>query len=199
MVTVVDTGSGNLRSLANALRRLGREAEVRRTPPASHGGAVILPGVGAFGAAARALEEGGWFPFLRAQVERGLPLVGICLGMQLLFEGSEESPGARGLGLLAGAVGRLDPRADRVPHIRWARLEPAGGEGGGERPEWAYFVHSYAARPLDPEVVRVWARHGGVPFPAVVGRGSVVGVQFHPEKSQGPGVAYLGALLGGRP
>lgn len=198
MVTVVDTGSGNLRSLTNALSAQGFEPRILQAPPASPEGPVVLPGVGAFGPAAAALRERGWVSFLREQARRGLPLLGICLGMQLLFDASEESPGSEGLGLLAGSVGRLDPRADKVPHIRWARLEFADGGWEGARPEWAYFVHSYAARAVDAGMVVAWARHGGERFPAVVVSGSVTGVQFHPEKSQGPGVAYLGALMGGR-
>lgn len=198
MVTVVDSGSGNLRSLTNALRAQGLEAQVLQTPPPFPEGPVVLPGVGAFGAAVEALEARGWVPFLKEQARRGLPLIGICLGMQLLFGGSEESPGREGLGLIAGSVGRLDSKADKVPHIRWAPLEYVDGWAGEGCLRWAYFVHSYAARAVDPETVVAWAHHGGDRFPAVVRRGSVTGVQFHPEKSQGPGVAYLGALLGGR-
>jgi glutamine amidotransferase len=117
--------------------------------------------------------------------------------MQLLFEESEESPGVRGLGLLPGNVVKLDASMAKVPHIAWERLRFTEGEPLGPRPAWAYFVHSYAARPGRAEEVTAWARHGEAEFPAVVRSGNVTGVQFHPEKSQAPGVAYLRALVGG--
>lgn len=197
MVIVVDAGTGNLRSLGNALRAAGLEYAVCARPPERAAGTLILPGVGAFGHAAKELERRGWTGYLRESVRRGARLVGICLGMQLLFEASEESPGARGLGLLPGAVVKLDPSRAKVPHISWERLRCTPEEPPGPRPAWAYFVHSYAVSPEERSCVTVWSDHGGASFPAVVRRGNVTGVQFHPEKSQGPGVAYLRALVEG--
>jgi imidazole glycerol phosphate synthase glutamine amidotransferase subunit len=156
---------------------------------------LFLPGVGAFGHASAALQERGWYEAIPAFLAQGSRLVGICLGMQLFFDASEESPGARGLGLIAGVVRRLNPGSAKVPHIGWARLESVGARAAV--PEWAYFVHSYAAKPEDDACVDAWAVHGEDLFPAVVRSRSVVGVQFHPEKSQGPGIAYLSALAGG--
>jgi glutamine amidotransferase len=200
MIVVVDTGTGNLRSLLNALRALSRECIVASEPPADRPGTLILPGVGAFGHAASALEACGWKGVIPGWISAGTRMVGICLGMQLLFDESEESPGARGLGLMNGKNVKLDPANAKVPHIGWARLRFTRRDHGGGGLEWAYFVHSYAAAP-DPaeEVVAAWSGHGAAEFPAVVRRGGVIGVQFHPEKSQGPGLAWLDSLLGGGP
>ena len=196
MTCIVDAGSGNLRSLANALREVGIAAEVCPHPPAKRPEVLLLPGVGAFGHAAERLCETGWDETLKRFVGEGSRLVGICLGMQLLLDWSEESPGARGLGLIRGSVRRLGTGRAKVPHIAWARLR---FEGEPESPlPWAYFVHSFAAEPEDPTTVEAWATHGGREFPAAIRTGGVVGVQFHPEKSQVLGLAYLAALLGGR-
>jgi len=192
MVWIVDAGTGNLRSLANALQAVGRKPEVRRTPGPPYPRAVVLPGVGAFGHAVQNLEERGWIGFLRRWAEEGRPLLGICLGMQLLFETSEESPGARGLGLLAGQVRRLGEKAPRLPHTGWAPLRGAAAGSPEAEVGWAYFVHSYVAEPRNPFVVAATAEYGEV-FPAVVRSGSVTGVQFHPEKSQRGGLRLLGA------
>ncbi|MFI5165432.1 MAG: imidazole glycerol phosphate synthase subunit HisH [Thermoanaerobaculales bacterium] len=197
MVVVVDAGTGNLRSLTNALARLGFAAEVAKVPPAALPETLILPGVGAFGHVAAALGAGGWMDFIPDAVRHGCRLIGICLGMQLLFERSEESPGVCGLGLLKGDVVRLDAADAKVPHIGWSRLRftrPCPQEGGLP---WAYFVHSYTVRPAGDSVVSGWARHGEREFPASVAADNVVGVQFHPEKSQGPGLAFLANLIAG--
>jgi len=197
MVVIVDVGTGNLRSLGNALGVLGVSYRVASEPPRECPGLFLLPGVGAFGHASRALGAGGWSGYLKEAVAAGSSVVGICLGLQLLFEASEESPGAPGLGLLGGRVRRLEAGEAKVPHIGWAQLRFSEGEPAGPRPKWAYFVHSYAVRPADTSAVTAWADHGGRPFPAVVRKGRVVGVQFHPEKSQGEGLSYLAALVGG--
>lgn len=197
MVIVVDAGTGNLRSLTNALARVGFAAEVANVPPATPPRTLILPGVGAFGHAAEALARGGWMDFIPDAVRRGCRLVGICLGMQLLFERSEESPGVSGLGLMKGNVVRLDAADAKVPHIGWSRLRFTRPHPDDRGLPWAYFVHSYAVRHGDDSVVTGWAKHGRREFPASVAAGKVVGVQFHPEKSQGPGLAFLASLLGG--
>lgn len=194
MVLIVDAGTGNLRSLANALA--GLCVTVAAEPPADLPDSLILPGVGAFGHAMGNLRSAGFPPYVARCVEAGVRVVGICLGMQLLFERSEESPGIEGLGILKGEVRRF-PAGAKVPHIGWARLEPAPSATDADRAlRFAYFVHGYVVSPEDPSLVAATARHG-VAFPAVVRRGSVVGVQFHPEKSQSPGVAYLRALVTG--
>lgn len=193
-IAIVDSGSGNLRSLRYGLRQCGAEPAVLREPPPQAPAVLFLPGVGAFGHASAALHERGWYEAIPAFLAQGSRLVGICLGMQLLFESSEESPGALGLGLIAGVVRRLNPGSAKVPHIGWARLKSVGARAAA--PEWAYFVHSYVAKPENDACVDAWAVHGEDPFPAAVRSGPVMGVQFHPEKSQGPGIAYLAVLAG---
>ena len=192
-IVVVDAAAQNLRSMRNALSKLGFEAQVADRPPDSLPEVVILPGVGAFGHVADILERRGWTAWLKGAVERGARLVGVCLGMQLFFESSEESPGAKGLGLFGGVVRRL--KAPKVPHIGWAPVRPA--DGNSPALPWAYFAHGYVAEPSDPSIVSAWSASGEA-FPSVVARGNVVGVQFHPEKSQGPGLDYLKFLVRGR-
>lgn len=182
--TLFDYGAGNLHSLGRALARLGLTVDVS-TDATVETDLLVLPGVGAFGLAADRLAPAR--PAVRAALSGGRPLVGICLGMQLLFDASEEdglTPG-RGLSVLEGTVTRLKTR--RVPHIGWSRLE---GDGRA-----MYFAHSYACRPADVSVVTAWARHDDERFPAAVRRGRVAGVQFHPEKSSGEGLALLEALV----
>lgn len=187
----MDYGAGNLHSLRKALALAGAEVRVEADPlRALDTDVFVLAGVGAFGPAARALAPG------RAQVrealEAGLPCVGVCLGMQLLFERSEEAPG-EGLGLFAGGVTRLT--APQVPHMGWNTVEgpertlPAAGLTD------VYYANSYACRPQDASVVTAWTEHGGDRFPAVVRRARTVGVQFHPEKSSAAGLRFLAALL----
>jgi glutamine amidotransferase len=197
-VAVLDYGSGNLHSLAKALRAGGADVRVTSdVEDALAADALVLPGVGAFGdAAARLLPA---LPALRGALAAGLPCLGICLGMQLLFEDSEEG-GGEGLGVLPGRVRRLV--AGRLPHMGWNDVEPVVGVRGGrlasaedEQPWVAYFAHSYVADPRNGRHVLAWTAHEGTRFPAIVGRGRVRGVQFHPEKSGEPGLRFLGRFL----
>ena len=189
MIGLVDYGAGNMRSVANALDHLGLPFEVCETP-ADLGRAlrIVLPGVGHFGTAARRLSEVGMLEALRAQVEAGKPLLGICLGLQLLFAGSDEAPGEPGLGLLPGRTVRLEAR--RVPHMGWSRVVlerpfPLAEEG------YYYFAHGYVARVDSPEHLVGTVTIDGRSVPAVVGRDGLWGVQFHPEKSGEAGLALL--------
>ncbi|MBK8790441.1 MAG: imidazole glycerol phosphate synthase subunit HisH [Holophagaceae bacterium] len=193
-ITLIDYDAGNLASLEGALDRLGLSYQRAATPDqAAQEGPVILPGVGHFEAAQRSLREHGWWRVLPSLVAEGRPLLGICLGLQLLAEGSEEAPRASGLGLLPGIVRRLGPGV-KVPHMGWSRIrqhhahpalpDPHGG--------WLYFVHSYA---LAPTVETIYVAEHGRPFAAVEARGTVMGFQPHPEKSGRAGLLLLQSAL----
>ena len=192
-VTVFDYGAGNLHSLVKAVALApGVEVRVEAEPSrAVEGDALVLPGVGAFGAAAARLAPGR--EAVRAAIADGLPVLGICLGMQLLFDESEEGAGA-GLGVIPGRVTRLNAR--RVPQIGWNAIEDRCDPLFDAAPlAVAYYANGYACRPDSPDVVRAWSEHEGERYPAMVRSGAVVGVQFHPEKSSAPGVRLLRAFL----
>jgi glutamine amidotransferase len=193
MIVIVDYGVGNLRSVQKGLERVGATAVVSDDPAALDAAqGVILPGVGAFGdgmdnLVARRLVE----PVLH-QVETGKPLLGICLGMQLLFEESEEMGRHRGLGLLPGRVVRFPDGDLKIPHIGWNQLLDSRGRllQGIQDGAYAYFVHSYYALPEDAADVLARTEYG-FEFASVVGRGRIFGAQFHPEKSQEVGLQLL--------
>lgn len=199
LVAIVDYGSGNRRSVQTALEHVGAEARVTGdTGEIASADGVVIPGVGAFPAAMEALEARGLTEPLRRLAEQGRPLLGACLGMQLLFERSEEQSGARGLGLIGGEVRRLDCGPLKLPHIgwgevAWARESPLSQ--GLPDPAFFYHVHSYAPVPSDEADVLGWSDYGGR-FASVVGRGNVFGVQFHPEKSSRNGLAMLAGFVG---
>jgi glutamine amidotransferase len=195
-VALVDYEAGNLRSIGRALAAVGADVTVAAGPREEVFDAIVLPGVGAFGAAMRRLDGAGLSGWIRAAASAETPLVGICLGMQVLYERSEESPEARGLGVLRGAVRRL-PSAVKVPHMGWNRLRPVGSSsltGLLDPRASVYFVHSYVVEPADPDTIVALAEHGAV-FPAVVASGRIVGLQFHPEKSSSAGLRLLAGLL----
>lgn len=199
MVAIIDYGAGNIKSVENAVRYLGQEAVLTRDPAvilsADH---VILPGVGAFGDAMVRLRKYGLDNVLREVVKKEIPLLGICLGLQLLFESSEESPGAQGLGILPGKVLRIpDGVGRKVPQIGWNDLTyPNEGRlfKGIEEGAYVYFVHSYYLRAGDPNIVTARTQYG-VRIDAAVESGNVFATQFHPEKSEAVGMKILGNFL----
>ncbi|CAA9552147.1 MAG: Imidazole glycerol phosphate synthase amidotransferase subunit [uncultured Thermomicrobiales bacterium] len=197
MIAIVDYGAGNLRSISRALASQGAEAVISGDPrTVGSADAVILPGVGNAGHAMDTLGRLGLIDPLRAVVRRGSPMVGVCLGMQLLF-GHQEEGGGQGLGFLPGRVRRLAGPV-KVPHMGWnrARMVRDGqfGEAGDERDY--YFVHSYVVEPDDPADVLAETTYGEA-FPSIVGRDNVVGFQFHPEKSGAAGLALLAVIAAG--
>ena len=198
MIAVVDYGIGNLRSAEKGLQHLGADAQLTsdaRTIAAAD--AVVLPGVGAFGACMTALRNSGLEAATKEAATDGRPFIGICIGMQMLFDGSEESPDIAGLGIVPGRVTRL-PNNVRLPQIGWNTLEiTAGSElcAGLPDPAWLYFVHSYAAEGVDDAVVAAWCDYGR-PFPAAIETGALWATQFHPEKSGAVGMRLMQNFVG---
>jgi len=192
-VTIFDYGAGNLHSLAKAVEMEGIEVRIDADPARSiDTDVLVLPGVGAFGAAVDRLAPGR--EAMREAILGGLPTIGICLGMQLLFDTSDEGGGA-GLGVIPGRVTRID--AQRVPQIGWNEVVPAGDDplfAGAPLPI-AYYANSFVCRPADESSVIAWTTHERDRFPAAVRHGRTVGVQFHPEKSSSDGVRFLHAFL----
>lgn len=193
-IAVVDYGMGNRRSAEKALERVGADAFVTREPAQLESAdGLLLPGVGAFPAAMAVIERLGLGRLLCELAQAGMPLFGSCMGMQLLFEGSEEHGGAAGLGLLPGQVRRLQAPGLKLPHIGWSEVDALR-----DSPIWQglpseiylYHVHSYAPHPTDEQVVIATAEYGER-FPAVVGLGNVYGAQSHPEKSSAHGLRLL--------
>jgi glutamine amidotransferase len=192
-----DLGLSNLASARRALEALGHEPVATCDPSAvAQAACVVLPGVGAFGEAARRLSETGLGEAVRVAAARGAGIVGICLGMQLLFESSEEGGSRGGLGLLPGRVVRLSGDAP-VPHVGWNRVRATdAGRGllaGGDGLDY-YFVHSFVVLPADASAVAARCRHGEE-FVAAVAASRVIGFQFHPEKSGAAGLALLGRAI----
>jgi glutamine amidotransferase len=200
LIGVIDYGMGNLRSVLNALEHLGAEAVLVSSPEgATDVDKLILPGVGAFGEGMRRLDELGFTEALPSLAGNGRPLLGICLGMQLLAEGSSEHGEHTGLGLIPGRVERIQTDGSlRVPHVGWNTLAvERHTELLAELPSEPtfYFVHSYEFRPSESDA-RTATTDYGTALTACVELGSVFGVQFHPEKSQADGLALLRNFIG---
>ena len=196
-IGVVDYGSGNLRSVSKALEAVGASvALVTSSAQLGPLDAVVVPGVGAFGDCAQNLRKSGLWEPLIEWLQAGRPYLGICLGYQLLFESSEESPGCKGLSVLPGRVVRFQGKRLKVPHIGWNVLLDMRGpmfKTLSSAP-YFYFVHSYFPVPADDAIVSARCEYGGT-FAASVSNGSLHATQFHPEKSQSAGLTLLKNFL----
>ncbi len=189
-VAVVDYGIGNLHSAHKAFLRVGVPARLTNDPgEVEAASAVVLPGVGNFGACMRALRASGLLNSVLSVLDAQRPFLGICVGMQMLFEGSEESPDEPGLGVLKG---RVEPLASHVkrPQMQWNRLSVTSADEVLVDGDWMYFVHSLAARPTDRTVIAAEVDYGG-PVVAAVRSGNILATQFHPEKSGSAGLELL--------
>ena len=198
MIAIVDYGIGNLGSVTKGFRHAGAEVELSGDPDVlRRADALVLPGDGAFGATMAEIEARGLVPLLREAVAQGTPLVGICIGMQLLFEESEEHGRHLGLGILPGRVRRFDDSLV-VPHMGWNTLRarrPHPLLDGVADGAHVYFVHSYYCDAPDDVVIAT--SDYGRNFAAIVGRGNVLGLQFHPEKSQAVGLRLVANFVAG--
>lgn len=194
---VIDYGSGNLRSVCKALEAAGSTPSLVTGPSGLEGvDAIVVPGVGAFAHCAENLRATGLWNPIREWALSGRPYLGICLGYQLLFESSEESPGVEGLSVLKGRVLRFPDAGLKVPHMGWNTLSKTSGPlyNGLSSEVSMYFVHSYYPAPADPSEVSAWSDYG-LSFAAGVSTGALHAVQFHPEKSQSAGLALLRNFL----
>jgi glutamine amidotransferase len=192
-VAIIDYGVGNLRSVEKAFAAMGCEAIISGAESVLRNAErLVLPGVGAFAACMKALNERGFDRLVKERASAGTPLLGVCVGMQLLFDESEEFGSTRGLGLLRGSVRRFSGDLV-VPHVGWNRIHQKRSHQlfeGVKEGAFCYFVHSFYCEPLDQEVV-VGETEYGVRYASVVADGNVCGVQFHPEKSQEVGLRML--------
>lgn len=193
-ITIIDYGMGNLHSAAKALEKVGAQVTVTRDPElVRQADKVILPGVGAFGDCMKNLNERGLAPVIHEVIAAGKPFLGICVGLQMLFEGSEEDPGVAGLGIFKGMVRKIAAPGLKIPHMGWNNLEYRTSSSlfqGLPPAAYVYFVHSYHAVPTDESCITAVTDYGGQ-VTAAVGRGLVQAVQFHPEKSSAVGLKIL--------
>lgn len=202
MIGIIDYDAGNIKSVEKALHYLGEETVVSRDPQVLlKADKVILPGVGSFGQAMENLHTYGLVPVIHEMVEKKTPFLGICLGLQLLFESSEETPGVAGLGILKGKIVRIPEGSGlKIPHMGWNSLNVRKGAAlfkGLEKEPYVYFVHSYYLQAKDPKIVAATAEYG-VTIHASVEKENVFACQFHPEKSSKTGLAILKNFLAQR-
>lgn len=197
MNLLIDYGTGNLHSVKASFLRIGMSLTLSSDPDEIESADfVILPGVGAFGDAMEKLNATGIASALKQRFSDRKPLLGICLGMQLLFDSSDEAPGMAGLGLIKGHFDKLSPKPDalKVPHMGWNTLEQTENNRLDFDGNWAYFVHSYALSLAEPGVILYTSQYGEA-IPAVVRKNNAVGFQFHPEKSGQTGEKMLETII----
>lgn len=186
MIAIIDYDAGNICSVINVLKHFDVEFVLADCPEKlQHADGIILPGVGAFGPAMERLVSRGLDIAIKQKVNDGIPLLGICLGLQLLYETSQESVGAKGLGLIEGSVDLLDAPGEKIPHIGWTSICNLNSPilNGIDENEYFYFVHSFGAHAVDKSVCGASGVYGGHEFDAVVSKNNIYGCQFHPEKS----------------
>lgn len=195
MIGLIDYGMGNLLSVSKAFESLGAEVRISSDPgELSAADAIVLPGVGNFGDGMKHLQESKLDSFVKESIESGKPFMGICLGMQLLMEESEEAPGVSGLGIIKGKVVKFPEMDLKVPHMGWndVTITQNGKEWFGDIPNksYFYFVHSYYVAPEDESIIAGKCSYG-IDFTACIGKGKVFATQYHPEKSQDCGIQLL--------
>lgn len=195
MISIIDYGMGNLRSVSKAFDYLGAPCKIcTRGKDLARAAKALLPGVGAFGDAMKELRARGFLAAIRELVARKAKFMGICLGLQLLFEKSEEDLGVQGLGILKGSVKKIRAKNVKIPHMGWNDLKVLRKHPlleGVSDGEFFYFVHSYCGSPADKRLVLASCQYGRERFSAVIGRDHVFATQFHPEKSQEAGLRIL--------
>ena len=201
-VGIIDYGGGNLRSVANALRALGEDPVIISSPDSMAGLThLVLPGVGSFGDCMAQLESRGLLSAIRDWVAAGKPYLGICLGYQILFDSSEETPGVAGLGIVPGTVRRFKQTPGlKIPHMGWNSVSPRKPESGiwaglGAEP-YFYYVHSYFPVPENDTVIAAETHYGDDTFAAAIELPNLFACQYHPEKSQDAGIRLIRNFLG---
>jgi len=195
MIAIIDYGMGNLRSVSKALEYLGASCKLcHRGKDLTHAQKVILPGVGAFGDAMSELKSRGFLSSIQELVKKNIKLMGVCLGLQLFFETSEENPGVKGLGIFKGSVRKFRSKIVKIPHMGWNDLKILKSHpllDGVRNGDYFYFVHSYCGKPVSKDLTLACCKYGKEDFAAVVGNDHVFATQFHPEKSQEAGLRIL--------
>lgn len=203
MIAIIDYGVGNLFSVEKAFLALGADVKVTdNAAEITKAKKIVLPGVGAFGDCMKNLAATGLIPAIKESINQGIPLLGICVGLQILFEGSEESPDVKGLGILKGYVKKINAPNLKIPHMGWNSLKIAQARqridlyrGLGDKP-YVYFVHSYHAVPSDKNIITATADYGET-ITAAVAKENVQATQFHPEKSGDVGLQILKNFING--
>lgn len=195
MIAIIDYGAGNLHSVKNALDYLGAECKITGdAEEIASADKVILPGVGAFGDCMRSLDEAGLTEIVKGAAMSGKPFLGICLGLQLMFEESEESPGVKGLGIFKGKVVKIPDTGLKIPHMGWNDIEVVKKSQLLKGAPYVYFVHSYYIQPEDESIVSAYTNYGAR-LAVVVEDGNVFATQFHPEKSGEEGMEILSRFI----